>query len=163
MKFMLFKKKGLSPVVATTLLIVLVVILAALLWIWIKAFVGEKVVKEGEAIENFCDKLQFNADVYDDSGTLKVDIENVGNVPIYGVEIKQKGFASLKTIGSATSSSESITSGETVRGIEVLVSGSSVTTNDQIIVLPMLLGKASNEDKKSYTCDKKFGIEKVVG
>jgi flagellin-like protein len=156
----MLKKKGLSPVIATTLLIVLVIILAAILWVWIRSFIGEKVIKDGQAIENFCDKIQFNADVYLEGNTLKVDIENQGNVPLYGVEIKKQSLASLRTIGDAIPSSQSIPSGET-SSIEVSGSTTSVTSGQTVIVIPMLMGKVG-EITKYYTCDKQFGIEKDV-
>jgi flagellin-like protein len=172
---MQLKKKGVSPVVATILLITLVVILAVILWIWIRSFIGEKVTKDvgsgDEAIENFCQRLQFNADVYIESSSEKllVNIENTGNIPLYGVEIKKKSFASLKSIGIAVPSSESIPSGETASGVIVMNDGTEVIASvvkldkgNSVLVLPVLMGMAK-DSKKVYTCDKQYGIDKEVG
>ena len=74
------KKKGLSPVIATTLLILMAVIIALIIFLWVKAFVGEKIQKDvgsgPEAIENFCtaDQLQFSANaVLVNGNTLKIE------------------------------------------------------------------------------------------
>ena len=156
-KPMLSNKKGLSPVIATTLLILVAVILAAIIFWWIRTFVQESVQKNlgggPEPIQNFCPDVKFNADVSD--GTITV--QNNGQVPIYGVEVKQKGFASLKSIGEATDSSLAIKTGETYTFSSAEYSGSPLTGAGSLTIIPILLGE-SGSSQKAYPCDTSYGV-----
>lgn len=170
-------KRGVSPVIATVLLILIAVVLAAIILLWIRAFVGEKIQKdlgnnEPQAIENFCDKIQFSADITADSGSVNVSIENKGDVPIYGVEVRKKGAFSVKKVGQAISEMGSgVTSGDTanlcVQKIGEQGCGtftSDLATGDTVTLAPILLGTTQNGGNfKSYTCDDKFGVDATVG
>src|SRR3989344_9371783 len=78
--------KGMSPVVATILLIVLVVILAAIIFLWLRrAFVPEIIEKDGKDIATIvCSEVEFRA-VYNNP---YLEISNDGNVPIQNMKIK---------------------------------------------------------------------------
>ena len=77
-------KKGLSPVIATLLLVAIVVILALIIFLWLKSFVPEVVEKNGEDISLVCERVQFTP-VYE-SGRL--EISNDGNIPIQNMKVK---------------------------------------------------------------------------
>lgn len=83
----LFKKRGLSPVVATVLLIALILVLAAIIFLWTRGFVKESVEKNGLKAEEACNLVRFDA--YYDPLQSKLSIVNEGNVAIRGFEIKQ--------------------------------------------------------------------------
>ena len=44
------KKRGLSPVIASVLLILLVLVLASIIFLWARGFIGEQIEKFGEPI-----------------------------------------------------------------------------------------------------------------
>ena len=154
-------KKGLSPVIATTLLVLMTVIIAVLIFVWVKSFFGEEIKKnlggEDELIQNFCERVQFTADVTV-SGT--ITIQNSGEVPIYGIEVKKEGLGSMKSLGIARSRDGGTKSGDTEELIYSLGENTIVAKNNLVLV-PILLG-TTNEAKKSYPCDSKFGVKVVV-
>src|SRR3989338_10710768 len=79
------KKRGISPVIATLLLIALVIIIALIVFQWMKGFTKEAVTKfDGTNIDLVCNDVQFDASY--SAGTLT--ISNSGNVPIYNFDIK---------------------------------------------------------------------------
>ena len=76
------KKKGISPVIATVLLVAMVIVIGLIIFTWAKGFQGEAVTKfGGENIEITCGKVSFAADY--SGGTLF--LSNLGNVPIFGI------------------------------------------------------------------------------
>ena len=72
-------KKGLSPIIATVLLIVITLIIAMIIFLWAKNFIGEKTKKFNEPVENACERVSFDAEAFE-SGD--IDIINRGNVPL---------------------------------------------------------------------------------
>jgi flagellin-like protein len=138
------KKRGLSPIIATVLLISMALLLAVIIFIWARSFIGEKAQKFGEPVEFSCEDVNFDAEIYGGS----VHIVNRGNVPIYGVELKQKGAGSVKGVelfeGSTIGNGETGTVGEGIGGGE-------------FVVVPVVLGEAAS-GTKAFKCDDKFGL-----
>ena len=142
-------KRGLSPIVATVLLISIAVVLAGIIFIWAYSFIGESVTKQGRSIEQSCQEVQFEAEA--DSGDVYVN--NLGDIPLWGIEIRKKD-----PIGDITKIDEfedvgSITAGETAGPFSL---PPEVQSGDRIIVSPILLGETETE-KKKYICDEEFG------
>tara|TARA_Y100000310_G_scaffold340182_2_gene435087 strand:- start:5436 stop:5876 length:441 start_codon:yes stop_codon:yes gene_type:complete len=142
-------KRGLSPVIATVLLISLALILALIIFLWAKSFVAESITKFDDPIEFKCDEINFEAEVV--SGEGLVHVVNKGNIPISGVEVKSVGAGSIKDLGVGDGS---IRSGETASYV-VDVGGS-----DKLQVAPVILGE-TNEYKKQYVCENS-AIEVIV-
>jgi len=144
------KKRGLSPVVATMMLVVLAVVLVGIILLWAKSWVGEKIQKDlgngAEAIESFCDDVDFSVEVVKDTG--EVSVSNTGNIPLYGMEIRRKGVGSEEILGSVDfdnglpkGSSKSSSDGV-----------GTVGSGDELIAVPILLGEAESY-KKPYSCE----------
>src|SRR3989338_2982621 len=87
----LLNRSGLSPVIATVLLISITLILAAIIFIWARSVVKEKTEKFGEPIENFCQEVNFEAEA--DSSS--VFIINRGNVGLYGVDVRKRSSGGI--------------------------------------------------------------------
>ena len=160
-------KGGLSPVIATTLLVLIAVIIALIIFLWVRAFIGEEIQKDlgggYETIKNFCDGqyLQFSANViYDDisgSGQLDIDIQNSGNVPIQGIQVKKTSLASVKDVGNA--SFTSVSAGPLTSGDDTTVSipANGVNVGDNVRIIAVLLGELQNGGgKKEYACSKNY-------
>jgi flagellin-like protein len=141
------KKKGLSPVIATVLLISIALILAVIIFMWARNFVSEKVQKFSEPVEDACEQISFDAQAH--AG--KIDIVNRGNVALYAVDVRKK---SAGTIGVMQFEKSTIGEGETAS----LVFDSAPEDGVELLVVPIILGEA-NGYKKSYTCDEKYGIQ----
>lgn len=144
------EKKGVSPVIATVMLVTLSLILAAIVFMWAKGLLKEQIEKNGQAAEASCAQLEFVANfikgnVNEDSlgGTLQV--VNSGPLPIYGFDIKQivGGKVARKPFAF------SVNPGESLPGKNVLFLGDS----EKLEIYPILLGSAKNQKlNKQYTC-----------
>ncbi len=163
------KRRGVSPIIATTLLVLITIIIAVIVLLWAKSFIGETIEKsfggETEPIDHFCSRLEFVADVAVDptnSKRLLIDITNRKDVPIYGLEIKRIDSASKLKIGSlAISSDYAITSGETER--IALISSNVLKSGDKFSITPALLGEVeSGAYKKFYICEDKYGVSETA-
>ncbi len=91
------KRRGVSPVIATVLLVLIAIIIAGIVYVWAKNFVGEKTLKFNQAIELSCPDIKFQAEAF--ASQNEVNIVNQGNVPLYGMEISKKGLGSVKNVG----------------------------------------------------------------
>lgn len=148
------KKRGLSPVVATVLLVSLALVLAVIIFLWARAFIPDAIEKEGRNIASSCEEVQFLVDAL--SFEKEVHIENTGYIPLWGVEIREKGFLGGE-IKKVEEFGRSVKSGqtETIDNVEGLEAGST------IIVVPVLLGETSG-GRQAYVCDEDYGVESVV-
>ncbi len=140
------KKRGLSPVIATVLLIAMVIIIGLIIFLWFRGMVEEQGIKFGQNIKLACEDVEFEAS-YDFSADM-LYVSNIGNVPIYAMKIKifEGGGYSTIDLNSA------INQGGVFSGS--IGAGSA----DKIILIPVLLGN-SKEGYKSYTCEEIYGHE----
>jgi flagellin-like protein len=149
-------KKGLSPVIATVLLVMIAIVIALIILLWAKDVFKEKTLKFGSNIENSCGDIIFQAEAVSDDQT--INIVNEGTIPIYGIKLNQKGlgFSSERALFSNT-----IGTGETVN-IEatVLATDLQLSQNDEFTVYPILIGEAG-ETKKTYVCEAQ-GLDIIV-
>lgn len=140
----LVNKKGLSPVVATALLVMIAIILAVIILLWAnRVFSNDKIQKLGENIENHCERIQFKAEAVITPPT--INIVNEGNVPLYGIKLSRKGvgftrgegvFAKVIRIGETTS-------------VDL---ASPLQSGDEIVVAPVIIGD-QGDTKRAYTCE----------
>ena len=145
------KKRGLSPVVATTLLVSITLVLAVIVFFWARSFVGETIEKNGGEIAQSCELVDFF--IVAEDGQLYVN--NIGSVPIYAMEMRVKGIGEVKKIGQAGGT---IGPGESANFSLPTEAGLEET----IIAIPILLGETSDETV-SYVCDADYGISAEVG
>lgn len=150
-------KKGVSPVIATVLLITIALLLAVVIFFWARNFIGEKTQKFGEPIENSCDQIKFDADVSLSGSSLAVDVVNKGNVPLYGIEVRKKEDGGIVNVGSA---GKTVDNGQT-ESLSVDTSSADLTTGSQLVLVPVIIGESGNL-KKAYTCDQKFGLDRTI-
>ncbi len=142
---MFMKKRGVSPIIASILLIAIVVLLAAIIFWWARGFFSESVQKMGRDAEQVCQDVKISASRHSDG----IDIVNTGNVPIHGASIKKY------ELGKSTTDSIVFTSG--------VSPGKSYSIDinhdiyDRIIIIPAIMGK-SDGAQKLYTCDEELGV-----
>ena len=136
------EKRGISPVIATVLLIALVVVLALLIFLWARSFVGESLEKEdGQSAVQACRNI--NLDVAYSGGSIQ--ISNNGNVPVYKFNVIKKG-----------SGSEVRDEFDTSIRIGSTVSKSIGSGYQEVEVVPVVLGETDRGERKSKTCDNSF-------
>ncbi len=149
-----FKKKGLSPIITTVLLIALTIAITAIVFLWFRGMVEEGVTKFGKNIKLVCDDVQFDATY--SSGTL--NIVNNGNVPIFRVNIKtsQAGSYQTRDIKDLNAGSSWPDTGLAQGGTFSGNIGSDVGSANGISVLPVLIG-TSSKGKKTFICEGQYG------
>ena len=143
------EKKGLSPVIATVLLVALAIVLALIVFLWARSFVAESLTKSGEAVELRCKETGFDAE-YD--GALK--IINRKDIPLYEMNVqKVKAGSVSKGVNLNFDGKQTIANGESAS-----VDVGDVTGSDTLIVTPVILGQNDAGTKKAYTCSSDYSV-----
>ncbi len=140
-------KRGLSPAIATVLLISLALILAALIFIWASSLIKEKNQKFGEPIENACEEIVFVAEIYECS----LNIANKGKVPIQGFEIKKKTSGSIESLGNAAGET-TIGEGETKSFPLSDFNRANSLGEGDVLITPIIYGLQKGQ-RTPYVCD----------
>lgn len=160
-------KKGVSPVIATVLLIVIVIVLATIIFIWAKSFLTESATKGDRVVEASCEDVVFEAQIAINAPeciitgqTSALDINNIGNIPIYGVKVL-KYDKSTGNIDPLTLNDQTFIGGTVKIGQSSYVCIDSVRTGDTFRVIPKLLAE-KEKTKITYTCPEKDGITVTV-
>lgn len=137
-------KKGLSPVIASSLMILLVFVLAFIVFLWAKGFIGERIEKFGKPVEEYCDRVSFDA-ARDGS---MLEILNKGSVDIRHFDIKKFRGGNSETARfdfqvDAGGSKEAYVQFDMANG----------DTPDKVIIYPALIGSLGGSGSNSvFTC-----------
>ena len=147
-----FAKKGVTPVIATTLLIAIVIVLAGIVFVWAQGFIGEAVQKNNEPIDRSCERVSLDVSISrDSSGSFNLDVNNNGNVPLSALKIalNREGKVDILPIdGSSLGVGKSRRF--SLQGIyDDSVGGASI--------LPVLRGQRG-ESLQDYACNERYGI-----
>lgn len=148
--------KGVSPVIATVLLIGLVVTLGVVVFLWFRSFTQEAVTKfGGENIELVCGDVQFDASY--SGGNLA--IENIGNVPIYSFNVQINSAGGIYTTEEIANMVDWPEIGLRQGGVFSGNIASQIASYNptELVFIPILRGTISSGDEKSYTCGERFG------
>jgi len=156
MKNKINRKKGLSPVITSILLIALVVVITSVVFLWFRGMVEEGVTKFGKNIKLVCEDVNFEASY--SSGT--INIVNTGNTPIYRVNIRiiSDGGYQTKDIKEMNGGDEWPDQGLNQGGSFSGNIGSELGSSERIMVFPVLIG-TSSQGKKTFTCEADYGKE----
>ena len=150
------KKKGISPVIATTLLIAIVVIIALIIFLWFRGMVGDYGEKFGKNIELVCEEVVLDASY--SAGWLY--ITNDGNVPVFKINLKIESSGGYTTTDLSEITAPGTPWPETglrQGGAYSGNIGSSVGSPDEIVLMPVLSGISDKGGKKTYACDEQYG------
>lgn len=146
------KNKGLSPVIATVLLITIVIVIALIVFLWIRGMTQESIIKFGsENIQLACGKISFDASYNPISGLY---IQNPGNIPIFGINVKIIGAGEHTTINLRDDTENWPEVGLNQGGIysnEQFISNVGADTSE-LVLIPVLMGE-SESGRKTYVCD----------
>lgn len=150
-------KNGISPVVATVLLVSIVIVIGLIVFLWFRGMNEEVITKFGEKnIKLVCEDVEFTADY--DAGTLY--ISNLGNVPIFkmNVVVSSAGNYFTKELSSMSGAEEWKEIGLNSGGAFSGNIGSEVGSAKKITLIPVLIGN-SDKGKKTYVCEDRFGYD----
>lgn len=151
-------RKGVSPVVATVLLIVIVIVIGLIIFLWFRSLTQEAVTKfEGTNVELVCDDVEFIVDYT--SSTTTISISNIGNVPIYNFNVKtvENRATNTQQISDLDSSwpSAGLKQGESFSG------SVDLSTAEEVLLVPILLGTSDSGEQKSHICEDRQGKEVI--
>lgn len=144
------KKKGVSPVIATVLLVSLVLVLVAIIFLWSKQFITEQVQKNGADVNTVCKDVVFdvehNLGSSGASNSLELQFVNRGNVNIYDFDIKaigDNGDSVIKKYGIP------VDIGGATEPREIILDEGTA----QIVIYPQVLGSVvGKKTTKAVTC-----------
>jgi flagellin-like protein len=145
------RKKALSPIITTILLILLAIVLAAIILLWALGFVKEHVSKfdsstgQEKPIGDACSAVSLDITNEDN----QIYILNTGNIPVNKVGIRI-------SLDDGTSSIEEQTI-SLIPGAAKTITASNWQSGSGVEVIPILLGKTQKSEKYTdYTCEQKF-------
>ena len=155
LNFLEKNQKGVSPVIATILLIGIVIVIGLIIFLWLRSLTQEAVTKFDKNVELVCDDVQFDAGY---SGGI-LTVSNIGNIPIYGIKIKI-----LQDKGYETKDLNALSGKWPDAGLNPgKVFSDIINLNAESITLtPILIGSAQSGEK-SYTCgESRYGREIIL-
>ncbi len=186
------QKRGISPVIATMLLVSIALLLAVIIFLWAKAFLDERIQKDlgggAEPIESFCKDVNIAAEGFttskkvtqcdnlpgvptNEKGCSYVRVVNRGNVPVHGLEIREKETNKVKSVGTFSKKAEGSNPVRTIRIGEdatVVVFPNPVDSDPKLLtdkgvllVSPIILGEKGTQ-YDAHACDAEFAIEVPV-
>lgn len=139
-------KRGISPVIATVMLVVIAIILFLLVYLWITSFQKEAVLKFNSPIETACLRISFNAMITGANPNKNIQITNMADLPIHRFELYNVNSSGTTKI---------TTPGEEI--LDISPAGSTTFSGiscSKIKVVPYLLGKTKAGKEKEYACEK---------
>jgi len=140
------KKRGVSPVVATVLLVGITIIIALIIFLWFRGLKGETCIKLDQNIELVCKDVEFFADY--NNGELYVS--NTGNIPIFGMKVKIDDIAGHITLDLTSKGWPGIGLNQG-NSFSTDISGEAATA-ESITLIPILMGSCGDEGDKTYVC-----------
>jgi flagellin-like protein len=143
------KKRGLSPIIASILLVMLVLVLATIIFLWARGFISEQLEKFGQPVEQQCEGVEFEVELVDTVSGYDLEAVNYGNVPI--------GYLDIKKIRGGDEEVQSFKFFKMNPGIP-LTEGIDIkmedgSTPEEGVVYPVLLGSVKGKElSRPYTC-----------
>src|SRR3989344_4439865 len=142
------KNKGLSPVIATVLLVGLVVVTGIIIFTWFRGLTQEAVTKFDQNIQLTCNNVKFEARYSSSDGELA--ISNQGEIPIYGIKMKV-----LESSGDYNTVDLTEETGWPASGLGQCdaVSMPQSLSGKTITLIPVLVGTDQSGTRTQVTCD----------
>ena len=137
-------KRGLSPVIASVLMIMLVMVMAAMIFLWARGFITEQIEKFGKPVEDLCESVDFRVEQVGN----ELEILNRGNVDIWHLDIKmfKDGDSEISKFDFKVDSGKAVK-----KAITLKMEDGSVP--EKIIIYPALVGSVKGKKtNKVFTC-----------
>ena len=145
--------KGVSPVIATILLVGIVMVMGLIIFVWLRGLAGETVTKFDKNAELVCEEIQFIASYSLD----ELSISNIGNVPIFQMKVKISNKGNFETSNLNTLSDSWPDVG--LNQGTIFSDTISFSDAEKIVLIPVILG-SSNGEEKTFACDEaRLGYE----
>jgi len=142
-------KKGLSPVIASVLLILMVLVLAVLIFLWARGFLSEQIEKFGQPVESYCSGINFDAVLIGTAGSGNLEVVNRGNIDIFRLDLllEKDGKEETKKFDY------NIPRGGSESAPINLIMDNGYDLPDKVTAFPALVGEVIGKStNKVYTC-----------
>ena len=127
------KKRGISPLIATVILIGISIVIFGVIFSWMRGMVSEQVQKFGVNIETQCQKVAFSARIEGNN----IYMDNKGNIPIVGINLKIKSGGKTITKNVVKPLDGVVSPGE----IDVIAVDDPSFEGAKRIITPLIQGK----------------------
>ncbi len=149
--------KGVSPVIATVLLIAIVLVIGLILFLWFRGMTEETITKFGGTnVKLVCRDVNIEASY--SNGVLS--LLNSGNVPIFGIKIKL-----FKEGSHETKDLRDLSENWPILGLNQGGTFSEGITFEgevnKMILIPVLMGN-SEKGEKTFVCEEQYGFEIIL-
>ena len=155
--------KGLSPIIATVLLVAMVIVIALVVFLWIRGMTEEAITKFGDTgeplnIQLVCGDVSFEASYSEET----LYITNPGSVPIFGMNVKVISDGEYTTKNLREESAQWPKTGLNQGGTFSDSNLELETEGSEIVLVPVLIGE-SESGKKIYVCDEnQYGYQITI-
>lgn len=149
-------KKAISPIIGAILLVVLVVVMGSIVFLWGRGFLNEArgPSKFGEPVERACERIKFEAGIFQENQEYVIEINNQGDVEIYGFKLLIYGQGKVDVLEILD---ENILAGES----RTLSQKIDVNSEDEITLVPLILAETSSGADIAFDCSEQYS-EKVI-
>ena len=137
------KKKSVSPVIATVLLIAIVIVIALILLMWALSLIKEIPQKQGKSAEQACQEISLQTNLYNKDGKIILQTGNIGNIPVNNFDIRKIGNGKV----DVQKVNEEL-------GIGVYKEVVLDKDYEGVEIIPVILTKLKSGEEQNYTCDK---------
>lgn len=143
-------KKGLSPIIATAMLITLTLVLASIVFLWARGFISEQVQKFGQPIERQCDNIEWEVSVRLSSpaNAKFFEVSNYGNIAISSINIKKVFGRNEETENYKLELGKG--KADTITIDTIMTNGENA---EKVIFYPVLIGDTKDGENKGYPCE----------
>ncbi len=146
-------KRGVSPVIATTLLIAMVVVIGLIIFLWFRGLTQEAITKFGGTnVDLVCKDVAFDSSY----SSPDLFLSNTGNVPIYSFKLKIEKPGSFSTPEITSILSNWPAEGLNQGGVFSGDISSSLSGATKVTVIPVLRGTSST-GPRTHDCDPQYG------
>lgn len=152
--------KGVSPVIATVLLVAMVVVIGLIIFLWFRGMTEEAITKFGGTnIELVCEDVVFLSEYSTATGILS--ISNGGNVPIFGMKLKISKPGGHETLDMGDLPVDWPDIGLRQEGIFSGNLGAEFEDASQVLLIPVLMG-TSAQGEQTYVCEDRHGQDLII-
>ena len=145
MKKSVKNERGLSPVLASVLMVLLILVLASIIFLWARGFISEQIEKFGTPIEDSCSLVSFEVNRLGN----ELEVINRGNIDIRHLDIKlldSEGNSEMRRFDFSVRIGKSVVEHVTLTMMDEI-------EPEEIIVYPALVGNVKGKDlNKVFTC-----------
>ena len=148
-----FKKKAISPLIATLTLIGITLALFMIIFFWVSGFFAEAVVKFSEPAQTVCQRVAYTATYQPAENSIEVN--NRGNIPLTGFSITIKTGGKTLTKARVTPMSNMI-GPNAIDTITITDRAFDLSSAEKITITPLILGKGQKSGRsQNFPCKEK--------